>query len=180
MKVHETSDRTSKSHMEIESKAVHQRCPFRKFGPLEILPGDFPCFSGNNSLLAPEGSLFGCAGNLFGCNQLTYSRKPNRLPAFAARSAKFPCIFPRISEFEPREPFAKDCQHSHAESFIQKHLYALASEPNSSRIPARFRPLRVPLKRQRRLHVEFPRALPRISLGGIVRVNWLEPPGEVP
>ena len=48
---------------------------------------------------------------------------------------------------------------------------ALASEPNSSRIPARFRPLRVPLKWQRRLHVEFARALPRISLGGHLRVN---------
>ena len=44
-------------------------------------------------------------------NQLTYSRKTEPSSAFTARSAKIPCIFPRIREFEPRESFAKDCQH---------------------------------------------------------------------
>ena len=40
--------------------------------------------------------------------------KPSPLPAFAARSAKFPCIFPLNRELARREPFAPDWQHSHA------------------------------------------------------------------
>ena len=44
--------------------------------------------------------------------QLTLVGKPSRLPAFAARSAKFPCIFPLNRENSRRDAFADDCLHS--------------------------------------------------------------------
>ncbi len=49
-------------------------------------------------------------------------RKPSRLLAFAARSGKFPCIFPCIREFELRESFAEDCQHSHTNQLIRSYF----------------------------------------------------------
>ena len=66
---------------------------------------------GKNSLIVRENSLLACVGNL-GVTSWFVVGKPSRLPAFAARFAKFPCIFPCIREFELRKSFAKDCQHS--------------------------------------------------------------------
>ena len=87
-----------------------------------------------------------------------------------ARKAEIPCIFTQIRESESREPFAVDCQHSHALPNPPGTSTARTVGPNLSLKPARFRRPGLPLKRQRPIFRQF-RARPdtkisRAAFGG--------------